>query len=138
MGSDPGDELQAVHPLQIFGLFAIPVANLTVFLREREPLQGQKRPDHVFAHPLGLSFCPGPDPAVDIETRVPPGEKAFRPFGAQKLLVDQKSKNLPSEDLSQPRVVDPGDLMEEAGLVHPALGHQVMQMGVKTKTFTRP
>jgi putative two-component system response regulator len=29
--------------------------------------------------------------------------------------VDQKPKNLPSEDLCQPRVVDPGDLMEEAG-----------------------
>jgi hypothetical protein len=62
---------------------------------------------------------------------VPPGEKAVRPFGTQKLLVDQKPKNLPSEDLSQPRVVDPGDLMEEAGLVHSTLGHQEMEMGVK-------
>jgi hypothetical protein len=47
MGSDPGDELQVVHPLQILGLYPIPITDLALFLREREPLQGQKRPDHV-------------------------------------------------------------------------------------------
>jgi hypothetical protein len=39
MGSNPGDELEVVHPLQIFGLFPIPITDLTLFLREREPLQ---------------------------------------------------------------------------------------------------
>jgi 4-hydroxy-4-methyl-2-oxoglutarate aldolase len=68
MGSDPGDELQVVHPLRFSGLFAIPVADLAFPFIEGEAFQGQKRPDHVFAHPFGLSFCPSPDPAVDIET----------------------------------------------------------------------
>jgi len=131
MGSDPGDELQVVHALYLLGVFPIPIADLGLFLRERESLQGQQRPNHVLSHPLGLGLGLGPDPAVDIEPRVPPGEKAFRPFGTQQLLVDQKPKNLPSEELSQPRVVDPGELMEEAGLVHSALGHQEMEVGVK-------
>jgi hypothetical protein len=68
---------------------------------------------------------------VDIETRVSPGEKAVRPFGTQKLLVDQKPKNLASEEFGQSRVIDPGDLMEEACLVHSTLDHQEMEMGVK-------
>jgi hypothetical protein len=49
-------------------------------------------------------------PALGIETGMLPGEETFRPFGAEKLLVDQKPKNFPSKDLRQPRVVDPGDL----------------------------
>jgi hypothetical protein len=28
----------------------------------------------IFAHPLGLDLGPGPDLAVNIESRVPPGE----------------------------------------------------------------
>jgi hypothetical protein len=69
--------------------------------------------------------------AVDIEPGMSPGEKAFRPFGAQQLLVDKKPKNLAAENLSQPRVIDPGNLMEEARLVYSALGHQEMKVGVK-------
>ena len=65
MGDDPGDELQIIHRLHLFGLLPILVANLPFPLIEGEPLQGQKRPDHVFSDPLGLGFCPGPDPAVD-------------------------------------------------------------------------
>jgi hypothetical protein len=56
---------------------------------------------------LGLSPCLGPDPVVDIEPRVPPGEKPVRPFGAEKLLADKRGQNLPAEKLRQPRVVDP-------------------------------
>jgi hypothetical protein len=47
MGGRPGDELQVVHPLEILGLFPIPVADLAVLFIEGEPLQGQERPDHV-------------------------------------------------------------------------------------------
>ena len=54
MGGDPGDELEVVHPLHLFVLFPVPVADLALFLIQGEPLQGQKRADHVFAHPLGL------------------------------------------------------------------------------------
>jgi hypothetical protein len=73
----------------------------------------------------------GQDLAVNIEPRVPPGEKAFRPFGAEEFPADKKRQDLAGKELSQPGVVDPGDLMEEAGLVHSTLGHQEMEMGVK-------
>jgi len=40
VGDDPGDELQVVHPLQIFGLFPITVADLGSLFIEEEALQG--------------------------------------------------------------------------------------------------
>jgi len=82
-------------------------------------------------HPLGLVPRLGPDPAVDIEPRVAPGEEAVRPFGAEKLLTDNIGQDLAGKELCQPRVVDPGDLAEDAGLIHSALGHQEMQVRVK-------
>ena len=131
MRSDPGDELEVVHPLHLFGVFPISVADLTFPFIEGEPFQREQRPDHGFSHPLGLSFCLGPDPAVDIEARVPPGEKAVCPFGAEKLLADEVGQDLAAEKLCQPRVVDSGDFMEDARLVHSALGHQEMQVRVE-------
>jgi len=74
MGSHPGDELQVIHALGLFSLFPILVADPAFPFIEGEALQGEQRPDHVFADPFGLCLCPGPDPAVDIETRMPPGE----------------------------------------------------------------
>jgi hypothetical protein len=65
-----------VQPLHFFGPFPIMVANLAFPFIQREPLQGQKRPDHVFSHPLGLVSGLGPDAAVNTETRVLPGEEA--------------------------------------------------------------
>jgi hypothetical protein len=64
MGSDPGDELQIVHPLHLSGLSPVPIAHLGSLFIEGESLQGQQRPNHVLAHPLGLSLCLDPDPAV--------------------------------------------------------------------------
>jgi len=59
---------------------------------------------------------------------MPPGKNSFCPFGAQELLADKIGKNLAAEELRQSRVIDPGDLMEEAHIVHPALGHQEMEV----------
>ena len=64
MGTRPGDELQVVHPLHLLAVFPIPIANLTLFLRETEALQGKKRPGHVFAHPLGHFLDDRPKEAV--------------------------------------------------------------------------
>jgi hypothetical protein len=72
---------------------------------EGETFQGQQRPDHVFSDPLGLFLCLDPDPAVDIEPRVSPGEKAFRPFGAEELLEDKIDQDLAGEEPGQPRDV---------------------------------
>jgi hypothetical protein len=68
---------------------------------------------------------------VDIEPGMSPGEKAFRPFGAEELLTDKRGDDLAGEEFRQPRVIDPGNLMEEARLVYSALGHQEMKVGVK-------
>jgi len=56
------------------------------------------------------------------------GERAFCPLGAEELLMDQEIKNLAGKEIRQSRVIDPGDLVEDPGLVHPALGHQEMEM----------
>ena len=47
---------------------------------------------------LGLGLSLGPDPAVDIESPVSPGEEAVCPFGTKELLVEQKPKNLAGEE----------------------------------------
>jgi hypothetical protein len=49
----------------------------------------------------------------------------------QQFLADKYGQDLVGEELGQPRVVDPGNLVESPGLVHSALGHQEMQMGVE-------
>jgi hypothetical protein len=56
MGGDPGDELQVVHPVQPFGVFAIPVADLAFPFIKGEALQGRERADHVLSQPLSLEF----------------------------------------------------------------------------------
>jgi hypothetical protein len=61
----PGNELRVIHPLYLLRVFPIPVADLGLLFVEGEALQGEKRADHVFAHPLGLFPGFGPDPAVD-------------------------------------------------------------------------
>ena len=57
---------------------------------------------------------------------MPPGKDPLGPFRAEKLLADKISQHFPGEELGQPRVVDPRDLMEDASLVYAALGHQKM------------
>jgi len=72
MGSDPGDELQIIHPLHLFRFFPIPVADFPLPFIKGEAFQGQKRMDHVFADSLSLLPVFGPDLTVDRKTRVSP------------------------------------------------------------------
>lgn len=131
MGSCPGDELEVVHPFGLFGFFPIQVADLDCVFVEAEPLQGQRRTEHVISHPLGLGLCFSPDPAMDIESRMAQGEKVFGPFRAQELFIDKIAKDLAGKKLSQPRIINREDLMEGARLIYPALGHQEMEVGVE-------
>ena len=62
--------------------------------------------------------------AVDVEAGVRPGENALGPFRAQQLLADKHRQNLAGEDLRQPRVVDPRDLMEDARTHEPFPVHE--------------
>jgi hypothetical protein len=50
------------------------VADLALPIQKQEAIQAEHRPDHVFPDPFGLDLCPGPDPAMDIEPGVAPGE----------------------------------------------------------------
>jgi hypothetical protein len=59
---------------------------------------------------------------------MPPGENPLCPFGAEELLADKIGQDLTAEELRQARVVEPGNLVEAARLVHPALGHQEMEV----------
>ncbi len=52
---------ETLRPLHLSGLFPIPVADLAFLFIEGEVIQAQQRADHVFAHPLGLFLCFGPD-----------------------------------------------------------------------------
>lgn len=58
---------------------------------------------------------------VGVESGVPKGVDPLRPFGAQKILEDKIGQDLAGEELGEPRVVEPWDLMEDARLVHSAL-----------------
>jgi len=49
-------------------------------------LPREHRPDHVFAHPLGLSLCLGPHPAMDGKARVMPGENPLAPLCIEKAI----------------------------------------------------
>jgi len=72
MRSDPGDELQIIHRLQLFSSFPIPVADLAFPFIEGEAFQGKQRANHVFSHALGLFFGLDFDLAVDREAGVAP------------------------------------------------------------------
>ena len=58
MRSDPGDELQVVHPLDLLALFPILVADLACAFIEGEVFQGKKRSDHVFRSMRHCLFLP--------------------------------------------------------------------------------
>jgi hypothetical protein len=81
-----------------------------------------------FSDHLGLRVRFGPHQAVDIEAGVPLGENVLPSLRAEKFSTDEKRQDLPREDLGQPRVVDPWDLMEDARLVQSALGHLVIEV----------
>ena len=68
-----GDELKRVHRLQPGTLLAVSIPDLALGFQKSQPLQGQDRPEHMLAHPLGLRLRLGPDQAMDIEARVRPG-----------------------------------------------------------------
>jgi hypothetical protein len=63
-----------------------------------------------------------------------PGADASGPFGAQKLPhADQKLQHLAGEDFGEPRVVEAGDPVEDAGLVRPTLGRLEMEVRVEVE-----
>jgi len=49
MGSDPGDELQVVYPLDLSCVFPIPVADLAFPSIQGQAFQGKQRTNHVFS-----------------------------------------------------------------------------------------
>jgi len=68
---------------------------------------------------------------VDVEAGVRPRENALRPFGAEEFPANKKRQHLAAEDLGQARIIKEAHLMEGAHRIHPALGHQKMQVRMK-------
>jgi len=64
MGSDPGDELQILHRLLPCAVLTIPVTNFSLGFQKSQALQGQKRPDHILPHAIGLRLRLGPHQAA--------------------------------------------------------------------------
>jgi len=93
VGRRPGDELQILHPLELRSIWTMPVTDTALALQEGEPLQNERGPDHVLSDPLGFGLRPGPDPAMDRETGVPPGEQTLSPFRAQQLPADKETQD---------------------------------------------
>ena len=62
---------------------------------------------------------------------MPPAKNPLGPLPAEKLPPEEKSQDFSSKELGQPGVVDSGNLMEHPRLVHSAIGHQKMEVGVK-------
>jgi len=106
-------------------------ADLGIVGEERDEVRRWRRGRIMYLPTRSASvFVLARNPAMNIEPRVPPGEKAVRPFGAQQLLVDKRGQDLVGEELSQPRVVDPSDLVEGTRLIRSALRHQEMEVRV--------
>jgi hypothetical protein len=84
---------------------ALLVAELALWLRKREPLEGKERSDHVFAHALGLLSGGSFDLAVDGEAGVAP---------PHDLLPKEKSEELPGKHLGQEDIRESRDVMEVA------------------------
>jgi len=51
------DELQVIHPFQLFGALPISVANFLLLFIKGEELQGKQWRAHLPAHRQGLSLC---------------------------------------------------------------------------------
>jgi hypothetical protein len=66
MRSDPGDELQIVHSLELGAVAAMPVADLTLVLQEQEALRGQHRPE-IPIFPLKAPFIFDEEPLEMME-----------------------------------------------------------------------
>jgi len=53
---------------------------------------------------------------------VPPAKQTSCPFGAEKFLADKVGEDLAAEEFSQSRIFNSGNIMEDARLIHAALG----------------
>jgi hypothetical protein len=128
MGSDPGDELRIIHRHLGGVVLAGAIADLALGPQKGQPLQRQKRRDHVFPDPFGLRLGLRPHAAMDRESRMPPGEQSLRPLRAEEFLADEKSQDLVGEKSGKTAVIERSNLIEDARLIHSALGHQEVQV----------
>jgi hypothetical protein len=135
MRGHPGDELQIIHPFHLFSSFPIPVADLAFPFIEGEALQGKKRPNHVFAHSLGLFSGFGPDLAVDRKARVAPGCDLLHQGLRDELLAKEESEDLALKEVGQEAVLEGSEVMKPPLRVLASLGRQEVAMGVKINFY---
>jgi len=114
MGGDSSNELQIIHTLQLSSLFCVPVGDFSSFLIEEQPLQRQQRADHVFAHPLCLSFGLGSDLTVDIEACVVPAENLLYEGEPDELFLEKQREDLTGEENLDMLIMEAGDMVEGA------------------------
>jgi len=105
-----------------------------LYLRERQPLQGQKRPEYVLSHSLRFLLGLSPDLAVDREPRVRPACNLLHQSLRDELLPKEKSEDLPGEKLSNQAAIKTLDIMEAAILVLSPFCHQEVDIEAVTRT----
>ena len=81
----PGDELQIIHRLLLRAVTAPAITDLAPGFQKRQPLQGEHRPEHVLADPLGLRLRLGPDEAAKGEpsARLSPASLSTGEYGGK-------------------------------------------------------
>lgn len=90
------------------------IAKLACCLIEENPLQTQKRPDHVFADFLCFSLRCSPDLTVDVETYVAPADNLLDKWKADELFSNQQGEDLMGEESLDTLIEEAGDLMKTA------------------------
>jgi len=87
--------------------------NLAPCLIEEQPLQRQKRADHVFSDSLCLSLGCSPDLTVDVETCVAPAEYLLDKGKADKLFPEKQREDLMGEESLDTLIMEAGNLMKK-------------------------
>jgi hypothetical protein len=88
------------------------MADLACCLIEEKPLQGQKRPDHVFAGSLCLALSLRPDLAVDIETSMAPVEDLLHQRKSDEFFPQKQGEDLMGEDFLKCLIMETGDMVK--------------------------
>jgi len=73
---------------------------------------------------------------MNVESGMPPREKAFDPLRAQQSLGHKIRQYLPGKEFRHPGVIDPGDFVENFLRVQAAGRHQKMKMRVEIDAIT--
>ncbi len=107
------------------------IADLSLCLIKKQPLQTQQRPDHVFTDSLCLALGCSFDFTVGVETCVVPAEDLLNKGKADQLFSEQQGEDLVGEDFLDGLVMETTDMVKSTIRGCASFGHQHMDVGMK-------